>query len=739
MPAVSSIFLILSLVLAVVIGPQTRAWSWGPALLALGIAVSAALPLLWRKSRDFADFGFVAMGMLVAAWFAWRACLSPVKEFGEADLLLLSGTVGPFLCIRVIQGNLVAERILSWGIALLLLANILVIWRQVIDPAFTPIFSARAASFPSGFYAHYNEAANYLIASSMLVAAACLFGKHSSPTRIFFGLLAIGGLAAVYFTRSRGGILGTAGGVGVLAAASLMIGWNKKARWFTPAMIAVPVISLAIGGYLYLGWKDSQALRLINAGGVKGSGIAQMMDNDSRLYLLGIALSCVGLHPLAGGGSRSFSWESFRFAERTLQGGNITHIPEQVHNELLQSATDYGLIGAGLLIGLLVAMVIIAVVRILFSLSQEHSGFAAAWRVGGLAALAGMMIQSCFSFVFHLVPGCILLGICLGQLSRNPTSKGKPAQVIGAKILLSCAAIFCMLFLLPAGWKGSRVTVILWPTFFSKNPLTSTESKVDALNESLRIWPQASLYQERAFAFQAASSASDGIESKELAEHAVSDYEEAAHRHPFDPDLEINRANVLSQLQRDREAEDAYDRAINLQGGMEPAFRARFLLSMHLLKKGNLQFNTEYPMESLATLEIAAQQMEESVKEMHWMIRDMIEPRVAVQESLGAAREASGDYEGAMNAYDFAANLLQGNRAHYRAGVLNGKLAANAWAGRHSSEALWYFIEAKRRILLAKDLPAGVTESKKLVYLTYLDEAINYLKIAKIAPKAPHS
>ncbi|MES2659840.1 MAG: O-antigen ligase family protein [Verrucomicrobiota bacterium] len=713
------------------IGPQTRAWTWGPAMLALGFAVTAALPSLWKKTRLAGDFGLMALGLLVTGWFAWRAWLSPVAELGEADLMLLCGVVGTFVCVRAIEGNAQAERILSWGIALLLLANILVVWKQVLDPSFSPIFRSRAAGAPSGFYAHYNEGANYLIASSLMVAADALFRKHSLLPRIFLGLVSIGGLAAVYFTHSRGGILGAALGAGVFTGLLLMVGQRDKARWFAPAVIAIPLAGLILGGFVYAGWMSSQQLRMA------GSGITQMMDNNGRLHLLGIALSCVGLHPMAGGGSRSFSWESFRFAESRLQGDVITHLPEQVHNELMQAATDYGIIGAGLLVGLLATLVLVGVIRTLFSESRKEPDFDDVWRIGGLSALVGMFIQSCFSFVFHLLPGAILLGICLGQIARTTPRPGKVPQVMGSKILLSAVAIACVVFLLPVGWNGSRVTGVLWSSYFSKQPVTSSESRIDSLGEALDIRPQSSLYQERAFVFQETSSMIEGDPSKQMAGRAIADYEEAELLHPFDPNPVINRANVLSQQHRDREAEDAYNRAISLQGGMEPSFRARFSLAKHLMNKGLRQFNAEYPADSLAALEIAAQQMEESIKQMHWVIPDMRSPRVSVQESLGTAREANGDYEGAMKAYDFATTLYEGTRAHYRAGLLNGKMAASAWSARHPAEAMGYFIEAKRRIEQATQLPQGITPSQRIEYLSYLDEAIGYLKGAKIEPVAP--
>lgn len=725
MSVFSSVFLVIALVLAVVIGPQTRPWTWGPALLALGLSVVAALPVFWRKDRPPADFGLLGFASLVAGWFAWRAITSPVPELGQADLMLLAGAVASFVSIRAIEGNPLAERILVWGIALLLAANVVVVGMQVVDPAYSPVFRTRAGDFPSGFYAHYNEAANYLIASSLLVAAVAMFGRHGTATRIIWCLIALGGLAAVYFTRSRGGILGAAVGIGVLAAMSLVIGQREKARWFAPALLAIPLIGLAIGGFLILGWEGSQEIRK------PGGGIAGMMDNNSRLYLLGIAVSSIALHPLAGGGSRSFSWESFRFFENKLQGEITTHKPEQVHNELIQAATDYGLVGAGLLIGLLGTLVLVAVVRILFSESARDGDSGNAWRVAGLTAFAGMFVQSCFSFVFHLLPGVMLLGICLAALSRASAHRGRATQVWGAKIILSAVAVACAILVIPLGWKGTRVTGVLWSSYFSKVPVTTDEFKIDALTEAIRLWPQATFFQDRA-AILLASAAERG--AAEAIERAVHDFKQAGRLHPHDPGPAINLANSLSHLQRDREAEDAYDRAIQLQGGMEPAFRAHFSLANHHLRKGLRQFTTGDPAATLASLEIAAQQIEESVRKMHWMIPDMKGPRVAIHESLGAAREAAGDYQGALRAYDFTTTLQGGARGHTRAGILLRNMGASAWADRRPAEALGYFMEAKRRINLTGETPANVTPAQRLEYLADLDRKITFLRGAKIEP-----
>lgn len=722
MPLVSSIFFVAALILAVVIGPQTRAWTWGPALLALGISVAAALPVFWKKGRPTADFGLIAFCTLVAAWFGWRAWASPVVELGQADLLLLAGCVGTFISIRAIEGNALAERILIWGIALLLLANVWVVAKQLAEPSFAPVFRMRAAGFPSGFFAHYNEAANYLIASSLLVAASAWFGRHATATRIFFALIAATGLAAVYFTRSRGGILGAAIGSGVFIAVALAIGKRQGARWFGPALITIPVIGFAIAAFVLHGWQDSQQLRH------GGADVWGLLDNNCRLYFLGVAVSCIGLHPLFGGGSRSFSWENFRFTDATLQGDIATHQAEQVHNELLQAATDYGIIGVGLLIGLLGTLVITAVVRILFPGNSRETNTGDAWRLGGLAALAGMFVQSCFSFDFHLFPGVLLLGICLGQLSRTSSMQGKSLPRIGSKIFLSAAATASIALFFVWGWKGTRVTQILWPSYFGNQPIPSIEAKTAALSEVIQLWPQTVFYQERAAIFQT-SAIGDGASSQEAMERAILDYQKAEQLHSYDPSPPVNRGSLLGFQQRDAEAEKAFGRAIQLQGGMEPAFRARFYFANYLTKKGRRQSDKA---DALTTQENAAQQMERAVKEMHWVIRDMWNPRVTVHENLGMAREASGDFQGALTAYGFAATLQNGSTADYRAGVLIGKMASPIWADHRPEEAFGYFLESKRRIGMAKELPRNVSAAHRDEFIAYVDRAIGLMKTAKI-------
>ena len=120
MSAVSVIFLIVAMGLALVLGPQTVAWSWGPALAVLGVA--AAFAALVRPAAGFAKSVAVPM-LLAAGWIAGRAVATPVLDDMRDDLLLLGGMLA---CAWVSSRLDPAGRVLRGcfaGFSLLALAN----------------------------------------------------------------------------------------------------------------------------------------------------------------------------------------------------------------------------------------------------------------------------------------------------------------------------------------------------------------------------------------------------------------------------------------------------------------------------------------------------------------------------------------------------------------------------------------------------------------------------------------
>lgn len=730
MPLASSILLVISLALAVVLGPQTRPWTWGPAMLALAAATALALPACWKRGHSRGEAWLLGLGLLTAAWFGLRAWHSPVPELARADLLLLGCATAAFITVRGIAGHPAAERTLAWGIALLLAANLAVIATQIQNPSFTPVFQARAsAKAITGFFAHYNEAANFLIASSMMVAAAAFAGNHAPVTRILWTLTAVAGLAGVWLTGSRGGILGTAVAATALAALILVIAKRRESRWFAPGLITLPLVAAAAAAYLVFGWTDAQERRQVH------DGIASLFDNSTRLYFLGIAMSCIAGHPLIGGGARSFSWECLPLVHGRDHGDSATHRPDMVHNELVQAATDYGLTGAALLIALLGFLTIGAVIRLALEPGPGPRNDADAWRLGGLAALVGMLVQSCFSFVFHLLPGVLLLGVCLGWISRRSPPDGTSPSRLGP-VATTATAIPLLILLASAGWTGSRVTHLLWPIHFAKQAERSIEIRLDTLAEAANLWPHSAFHQEQAEWLHRTAGKTPGFPVEDSLQRALEAYASATTLHPYEPSFDLNRARILSHLKQDTPAETAFARAIRLQGGMEPAFRARFSLANHLLAKARRTDPAIPPDDVIPTLEQAAAEMESAAAMMHWVTRDMIAPRVEVHEQLGRARESTGDLTGALEAYNQASVLEGGSHVHYRAAYATARMALTDWTELRLPEALDGFNKARQRLNRAgSTLPHDVSPALATEFTAYLDRTIALLQQAGVDPR----
>jgi tetratricopeptide (TPR) repeat protein len=408
-----------------------------------------------------------------------------------------------------------------------------------------------------------------------------------------------------------------------------------------------------------------------------------------------------------------------------------------VHNELLQSATDYGIIGTLLLLALLGTLALTALVRTTLGSDPHANDHRWAWRAGGIAALAGMLVQSSFSFVFHHLPGVILLGICLGQMAYPDPGNAKSESRIGQSFL-TLTALACIAFISPLAWLGIRVTKELWPVYNNKYQAASTNLRIDALGKAIRIWPHSEMHMDRARLLHELAGSTKGDESIQWGRKALADYEAAAKIHPYDPAFVINQAIILSALGETAKAEATFQSAIELQGGMEAGFRSHHAYASHLARKGSTQLENDDKKSALATLHVAAQEIELAHGESAGagMGNEGRNLRVGIHELLGLAHEANGNNPQALESYNFAASLPMGNRAHYRAGVLIGRMARDAWYQRKPALALALFIEARERIAKAgAELPYGATATRRAELMKYFEESIKFLKAAKVVPK----
>jgi tetratricopeptide (TPR) repeat protein len=127
---------------------------------------------------------------------------------------------------------------------------------------------------------------------------------------------------------------------------------------------------------------------------------------------------------------------------------------------------------------------------------------------------------------------------------------------------------------------------------------------VEKLDNALGSWPGSELSGAAGHILRDAALQPGRLEadSRERLSQAVEFYGQAKRLNPYDPEWPVNRANLLSALGRDDEAERDYETAVKLQGGMEGTFRARFYFARHLYLRWYRAWTTQErpPGEALA-------------------------------------------------------------------------------------------------------------------------------------------
>lgn len=724
MAIAASAFLVISLWLAVVVGPQMRMWPWGPALLALAAALGCAAVAALRAKRPMVGPGTLALGLLVSGWFAWRAWTSPVAELAHADLLLLAAAVGCFLITRSIAHDKRAEAVFLWGLAALLLANVVMVGFQITDVDFSQ-FRRRPGAWPSGFYGHYNEGANFLIGAAFLLMGGAWFSQQSKVVKCLWLLIAVAGLVAVWFTRSRGAFFGVIVGVVAFAAFLVVIGSKRKSTWFAPAMIAFPLILLALGFALYFGWDNLQKIR---SGG--NHGVVQMLDNTSRLRNYSLAFDATLLNPVAGGGSRSYSWTSLQVwdAEELGRGGTL---PEQTHNEILQAATDYGLVGAVGVLALLGWLSLRGLWRCKFDEEKtpEKSAVADALRLGGMAALAGMLVQSSFSFVFHLLPGAMLLGLALGRLAA-PSTQSSGAMHIG-RFATAAMAVGIAVALVWPGMAGTRALAPLMPVYYKIGVEPDVGGRIERFTQAIGAWPQSDLYVSRAMIHHRRAIDEAAVRDLEALELALADYMKASEFNAKFPAHFVNAANLASLAGDAKMAESLYEEAVRLQGNMEPAFLALFHQAEHFRRKGVEAYLQGDFATSVLAMESALASFHQAAEVSGWLSREAREQRNSIYLGLAMAQQAAGDPEGAFKTFE-AAMIPPGNHAfHYHVGMLQYRRAMAVWHQRQPEKAVPLFRDARQRLQASLNhLPSSVARDAVQEDIKEIDGHLALLRAA---------
>ena len=581
-------------------------------LFAIGMdSYSCGLPLLllstavifgsWNKKLGTHPGLICWLVIMIVGYFSWRMATSPLADFGRSDGLLLCGAVLSFWW-TTISAKSGKFTILLLGLWLIALANVAVAaYQAYVDVDFSAIYSKRATiDFPSGFYHHYNHFANFMLGVGLLSFGYAMAGTARRGMRLAgFGMYLVC-LFGIYLATSRGGWLAMGCGSAVVFVGWLSDLWRRKVSWAGVALVAATVLApLLVTGSWHLGSK----------------AVANRSSGDSgRLEFASMALELISEKPIMGGGSRSFFFDSMKkwnVAEMYVGSGDIQY----VHNEYLQAAVDYGLIGLGLLL-LLFGLVMFRGVAYV-TISGKNEGGDAGLALGAMAALCGMGVQAFFSFVYHVLPDIILMGCCVGllanqpwtlvknsvsplALNRVPWARGLVATVLG--ISVACFA-----------WRDAFAWLTLRPGFdFSKPPV---EEQISRLQRALQVCPDFRVMSELSKILikmnQGENQSPETIQKR--LDMAIALQKATVKRAPNSYLDILNLALMYDSVARYEEAEPLFDSIVNDLDARERYYGARYHYSHHLVARANQVWHKREPEKALVLFLRAREQLAKSV------------------------------------------------------------------------------------------------------------------------------
>lgn len=430
-------------------------------LLAIPLVLTGAFSSSTHSFRAYSDDprGIPLLAALgLGIYLLIRTCFGGDPGLREYELMRLAGV----LMVYLVMACAVCSRGPRLLFITLILASAFVqacveFYQLFCDASWSPfreVFPWLAYHYPVtvGTYANKNHLAWLLGDAALFALALFCWGRCRWTTR---GLLLYCFLffsAAVGLSLSRGGVVSLGVGLGLFALLSLLI-------------------LLASGNSRGLLVGSMAGLMLAVVGGAAAAFLSGNLAVQSRMQGLWMdtyredlwraAIHDLGAAPFLGLGAGSFQWSA-----RLM----MPYESLLAHNDFAQLLSEYGLIGALLLLVFLTVHFRVGAHPLLqVKCDAGHEvGSGAFWSdsrailLGALAVSGAQVIHSFFDFNMHLAANALLAGACFGLLC-NPSSprsgrdtRSRAGWARWAGVLALTALCVLMLVVMERSWNRER-------------------------------------------------------------------------------------------------------------------------------------------------------------------------------------------------------------------------------------------------------------------------------------------
>ncbi len=447
---------VIALLATGVLGTETRLLFFWPCGLLLGLAGVLMIAGGRARIRFSPSDACLASVLLFGMYVGIRAWKSPVESYAREDFFMMAAALVTYVLTATAASHPRWRTILVLALLLLGAGNLVVgfihftgHWNFYVVPYFARVAGEGRIG---GFFVNPNHLAAFFSFAIFLTTSWFCFGRGVAAWRLLLAFMAISMTIGTALTISRGGLIGLACGSIVFAILALWLVWQTQRHLFWRLLIAGVVLS-ALG---------SAILYKVNEEYLKSRMDSSPMTTDIRLGIWEAALAQHAQSPVFGAGSRQFYEGSIQYRPASLPGYAREGL--FAHNEYLQLLADYGWVGAGLL--LLVVLTHFAnglrflgwFVRVRFINTGRVQSQGLALALGCLAALVATLVHAVFEFHFH-VPALVLTGALALGILANPGFEGQEPNAGKLPLirpLLKVVTLLAALALLAGPWLYGR-------------------------------------------------------------------------------------------------------------------------------------------------------------------------------------------------------------------------------------------------------------------------------------------
>lgn len=439
----------------------------------------------------------------------------------------------------------------------------------------------------SGTFICPNHLAGFLGMILPLSVALTLTGRFEAMMKIFLTYASIVIFAGICVTVSRGGWL--ASGVALVALFAWLL--REQDYWRRGLIVLATFLVLFIGFF----WKAD-----VGPERRERIEVARQVE-DVRFQLWKPAFAMWKDHWLTGVGPAHFDsvFRAYRPATPLLQAR-----PERVHNDYLNTLTDWGLVGF-LIVASCWGLLAAQVSRVWKFVKRSHNDLGskrsnkAAFVAAGSIGLLAMLVHSFFDFNMHIPANAIVMVTLLAIVSSHYRFAGE-AHWHTVRLPLRIPVNLVLLSLLGyLGWQSLVRSGEVRSLWSARSAVANSDAQLTALKGAHAIEPK-NFDTTTAIGSLLLDRSQEGTEGyKAAAEEAMTWFARSAGLNPHLPYGPIGMGRSLDWLGRHEEAEASFRRAekVDPHGYLTMAY-----LGWHYFQREQFGQSREWLEKSLALM-----------------------------------------------------------------------------------------------------------------------------------------